>query len=299
MVVSELTPPQPTPPQSKRDLQSAGAVVFGPGGRVLLVHRPKYDDWSFPKGKLDRGEHATAAAVREVAEETGVAIRLGLPLANQRYPISKGMKAVTYWIGRVVGDHDVSGYVANSEIDAVAWVDRKEALGWLTYDYDRDTLVEAGTQRRRTTALIVLRHGAARSRKVWRQDDRLRPLLVSGRLSAERMRPVLAAYDVQRVVSSSSIRCLETVTPFADLVGRKVRAEDELSEEGTTATGVRRIVEDLVGRSRGSVLCTHRPVLPAVFDALGLEDPDLEAGEMFVTHLRGGRVLGSERHLVR
>src|SRR5690349_1211197 len=97
-----------------RDMRSAGVVVFRPGKQVLLVHRPKYDDWSFPKGKLDRGEHPAAAAVREVAEETGLAVRLGVPLGSQRYPISRGTKSVTYWAGRVVGDDDVSTYAPNA-----------------------------------------------------------------------------------------------------------------------------------------------------------------------------------------
>ena len=66
------------------------AVVSPARGQVLLVHRPKYDDWSFPKGKLDPGEHPAAAAVREVAEETGLRVRLGPPLARQRYRRSSG-----------------------------------------------------------------------------------------------------------------------------------------------------------------------------------------------------------------
>src|SRR4051794_31378310 len=167
----------PPTPAAQKEVVSAGAVVLGSGGTVLLVHRPKYDDWSFPKGKLDRGEHATAAAVREVAEETGLSVRLGVPLSSQRYPVSRGFKTVTYWTGRVVGDDDVSGYAVNDEIDDVRWVEVDKARRLLTYPYDRDTLAEARKVRRRTQPLIVLRHGAARSRKAWRQDDRLRPLL--------------------------------------------------------------------------------------------------------------------------
>src|SRR3954469_10161873 len=94
---------------SHGDILAAGAVVLRKG-RVLLVHRPAYDDWSFPKGKLDPGEHAAVAAVREVGEETGVRVRLGVPLARQSYPNGGRTKVVDYWIGRVVGDADVSGY---------------------------------------------------------------------------------------------------------------------------------------------------------------------------------------------
>src|SRR5437868_5505689 len=104
------------------EVRAAGAVVLR-NNQVLLVHRPAYDDWSFPKGKLDPGESAPVAAVREVAEETGVRIRLGVPLRTQSYPNGGGRtKVVDYWVGRVVGDHDVSGYLVNDEIDEVCWV---------------------------------------------------------------------------------------------------------------------------------------------------------------------------------
>src|SRR6476469_10432788 len=143
-----------------KDVLAAGAVVFRPGREVLLVHRPRYDDWSFPKGKLDPGEHPTTAAVREVAEETGLHVRLGPPLASQRYANGGGrIKAVFYWTGRVVGDDDVSGYAVNAEIDEVAWLDVEEAFEQLTYPHDRDTLREALAVRRKTHALVVLRHG--------------------------------------------------------------------------------------------------------------------------------------------
>ncbi|MGZ4449310.1 MAG: NUDIX hydrolase [Nocardioides sp.] len=282
------------------DVLAAGVVVFRPGKRVLLVHRPKYDDWSFPKGKLDPGEHVTAAAVREVAEETGLHVRLGPPLTGQRYPNGGGRsKSVSYWVGRAVGDDDVSGYRPNEEIDEVRWVTRDEAEELLTYPHDRDTLHEALRLRRRTQALVVLRHGTARTRKAWRQDDRLRPLVAAGRRQAEHLVPLLAAYDVTRLVSSSSMRCVETVTPYADLTGWKLELEDGLSEEGATPESVVRVVDDLVTGDKGAVLCGHRPVLPAVFDALGVPDPALEPGEMLVVHLRKGAVVATERHATR
>lgn len=282
---------------------SAGVVVFRPGKRVLLVHRPKYDDWSFPKGKLDRGEHPTAAAVREVAEETGLHVRLGPPLGSQRYSLGARMKTVSYWTGRPVGDHDVSGYLVNAEIDDLEWLEASEAAERLSYEYDRSTLAEALEARRRTTPLVVLRHGPSRSRKAWRGDDRLRPLLATGRHQAERLVPLLAAYGVSRVVTSSSLRCLETVTPYADTTGWALEPDDRLSEEDCSTKRVRRLVDDLVGEmgrdDRGAVLCTHRPVLPEVFEALGIDDPKLAVGEMLVAHLRKGVVVAAERHLAR
>jgi 8-oxo-(d)GTP phosphatase len=282
------------------DVLAAGAVVFRPGKDVLLIHRPRYDDWSFPKGKLDPGEHVAAAAVREVAEETGLRVRLGPPLAEQQYTLENGnRKVVSYWVGRVVGDDDVSGYAPNNEVDAVEWVAYDKALDRLTHDHDRDTLREAGKVRRRTHPVVILRHSQARSRKAWRKDDRLRPLLRAGQRQAEKLVPVLAAYDATRIVSSSSTRCVETVAPYVDATGRKPELVDGLSEEDATRKSVAGVVEELVAGDEGAVLCTHRPVLPKVFEVLGVKDPGLDLGEMLVVHVRKGEVVATERHLVR
>jgi 8-oxo-dGTP diphosphatase len=289
-----------------REVVSAGAVVLGRGGTVLLVHRPKYDDWSFPKGKLDRGEHATAAAVREVEEESGVRVRLGVPLEDQTYPVRAGTKRVLYWIGRAVGDDDVSAFRPNAEIDEVSWFPVDKARRRLSYRFDIDTLEEALGQKRKTRTLVVLRHSQARSRKAWRRDDRERPLLATGWQQASKLVPVLGAYDVRRLVTSSSSRCVQTLEPYADAAGRKLRTDDQLSEENATRKGIRRMVtsmlEDLHDRpasAGGLVVCTHRPVLPWVFDALAVDDPGLAPGEMMVLHLRKGGVRGAERHLLR
>ena len=281
-----------------RDVRAAGAVVTRKGGEVLLVHRPKYDDWSFPKGKLDPGEHAVTAAVREVAEETGLDVCLGPPLTRQRYRMSNGRwKSVDYWTARAVGSDDVAGYRANDEIDAVEWVDRQAARDRLTYAYDRDTLDEAGPLRRRTRALVVLRHGKARARGGWTADDRLRPLVQLGESQAQRLVPLLAAFGVTAVHTSSSTRCVQTVTPYADAAGCSVELHDELSEEDATAEAVVDLVDALLDDDLdggGAVLCTHRPVLPTVLDALEVRDVRLEPGAMLVAHHRKGRVVASQ-----
>lgn len=279
-------------------MRAAGAVVTRKGGDVLLVHRPKYDDWSFPKGKLDRGEHVVTAAVREVAEETGLDVRLGPALAQQRYRQSNGRwKSVDYWTARVVGRDDVSGYRPNAEIDAVEWVPWKDAQERLTYSYDRDTLAEARPLRRRTRTLVVLRHAKARSRSGWRKDDRLRPLVRPGETQAQRLVPLLAAFDVTVAHTSSSTRCVQTVMPYADVTGWPVKQYDELSEEDATVEGVVDLVDGLLHSdldSGGAVLCTHRPVLPTVLDALQVPDVFLEPGAMLVVHHRKGRVVATE-----
>jgi 8-oxo-dGTP pyrophosphatase MutT (NUDIX family)/phosphohistidine phosphatase SixA len=277
-------------------VRAAGAVVTRKGGEVLLVHRPKYDDWSFPKGKLDPGEHTVTAAVREVAEETGLDVRLGPALSPQRYRMSNGRwKSVDYWTARVVGSDDVSGYRPNAEIDDVEWVPWKDAVHRLTYPYDRETLAEARPLRRRTRALVVLRHGKARSRGAWKKDDRLRPLVQLGEAQAQRLVPLLAAFDVTVAHSSSSTRCVQTVAPYAEVTGWPVKLYDELSEEGATAEGVVDLVDALLDGGESAVLCTHRPVLPTVLDALRVPEAKLEPGGMLVVHHRKGRVVASEQ----
>jgi 8-oxo-(d)GTP phosphatase len=282
------------------DVIAAGAVVTRKGGDVLLVHRPKYDDWSFPKGKLDQGEHVTTAAVREVAEETGLDIRLGPPLTTQRYWVTQNgdrrLKRVHYWVGRVVGDDDVSTYHVNSEIDEVAWVPLDKVQDRLDYEYDRRTLEELRRLRKKTYPLVVLRHGRARARKSWKKDDRQRPLTKAGEFQAEQVVPVLGAYGVTRVVTSSSRRCWATVAPYAEVAGIDLVDTDDMSEEDATPELVAEQVHDLLSRREASVLCTHRPVLPWVFDALGIEPRPLATGSVFVVHHRRGQVVAAEHH---
>jgi 8-oxo-dGTP pyrophosphatase MutT (NUDIX family)/phosphohistidine phosphatase SixA len=280
-------------------IAAAGVVVCRKGPQVLLVHRPKYDDWSFPKGKLDPDEHATTAAVREVAEETGLDVRLGLPLTQQHYLVQNGQlrdKYVDYWAGQVVGGDDVSGYRPNEEIDGVAWVPLAEAAARLTHERDRATLEEFAMHRERTEPLVILRHGKARPRKSWAKDDRLRPLNKVGRLQAQQVVPVLSAYGVRRILSSSSRRCWSTLSPYADVTGLELDVTRDLTEEDTSAKAVERHVHRLLARAEPTVLCTHKPVLPHVYEAVGVRDPQLRAGAMLVVHHRGGQVVSVELH---
>jgi 8-oxo-dGTP diphosphatase len=203
-------------------------------------------------------------------------------------------KSVEYWTARAVGSDDVSGYRPNDEIDSVQWVPWDAAVRRLTYPYDRDTLAEARPLRRKTRALVVLRHGKARSRHSWRKDDRLRPLLRLGETQAERLVPLLAAFDVTSVHTSSSTRCVQSVTPYVDATGWPVKKYDELTEEDASAGGIVGLLDALLDSGESTVVCTHRPVLPTVLDALGAPDVRLEPGCMLVAHHRKGRVVATE-----
>jgi 8-oxo-dGTP diphosphatase len=114
-------------------VRAAGGLV-GRDGRVLLVHRPRYDDWTFPKGKAENGETDEACALREVHEETGLRCELDEELETTAYVDSKGRpKRVRWWAMRIVGD---DGFTPNDEVDALRWATPGEARGLLSYDRD-------------------------------------------------------------------------------------------------------------------------------------------------------------------
>ena len=185
--------------------------------QVALVHRPRYDDWSWAKGKLDAGEEWPAAAVREVAEETSLRVHLRRPLPTSTYPIGSlsglATKEVRYWVAEVVGD---TGALKH-EIDEVAWLAPEEAA--LRLDYARDqeqlrALVQADEADELTTwPLAVVRHAKAYPRGSWEGADPLRPLDARGKERAAALGPILAAYGVKRLVSSPSTRCVDTLRP--------------------------------------------------------------------------------------
>lgn len=284
------------------DVVAAGAVVVrkDEGGQVLLVHRPKYDDWAWPKGKRDPGEHVSTTAVREVLEETGVEIRLDRPLPPQLYSVSGGRaKTVHYWIGRVLGDADVSGYVPNDEIDEVAWFGFDKARARLTYADDVSLLDRVERQHKLTSTLVVLRHARATKRATWQGPDEERPLTTVGRVQARSLVPVLSAFGVTRVVASDSQRCLRTVSPYARDQVLGIEAVPGLNEVDSTPVTIESAVRDLLATKESSVLCSHRPVLPQIFDVLGIAEEPLGPGEMVVCHHRKGRVVATERYLVR
>jgi 8-oxo-dGTP diphosphatase len=277
------------------DVIAAGAVVVRKGA-VLLVHRPKYDDWSFPKGKQDPGEDDVVTAVREVAEETGVEVRLGMPLPSTAYVQLDGRtKLVHYWRASVVGDHDVTTYRANDEIDDVAWVPIHEAAELLSYQRDRDVLAALETSHK-TTPLVVLRHAKALSRKKWDGADPERPLTDEGQAQAKSLTTLLAAYGITRVVTSSSTRCVQTVQPYVDEHVLTASQTVALSEEHVDADAARALVGDLLADTEPTVVCSHRPVLPVLLARLGVDIPPLDPGSLLVVHHRKGEILAAELH---
>lgn len=298
---------------------------------VALVHRPRYDDWSWPKGKLDPGEDWGTAAARETHEETGLQVRLGRPLPEARYLMltksgESGEKVVRYWASTVIGG---SGVLEN-EIDAVEWLDVVEANVRLDYAHDREqlrALVRAhGDGALETWPLVIVRHAKALGRSDWKGDDRERPLEARGRERADALVPVLAAYGITRILTSPSVRCLDTISPYAVWSGTEPRAKKGLSEEGHEADPAKAVqhVEGVLERGAPAAICSHGPVMGALLEMLGTRldlvgdgsvetlerfvearDDNLVKGEALVCHVAGvglgktdgARIVAVERHL--
>lgn len=305
-------------------LLAAGALVWRERrGRleVLLVHRPKYDDWSFPKGKVDPGESLRTCAVREVAEETGAQVALGQPLGRVRYRLSSGArKEVSYWAARELETADPAVRARQpvhpaspTEIDGAEWVDSSKARKRLTHAMDRDllgSLVDLWEDGKLDTwTFVLVRHARAVKRSVWRRrrkrdaeaDEATRPLTSDqGEVRARALVPILAAYGVGRVVTSPWRRCYDTVACYVRAAGLTMVTEPALTEAAHSRDpkAARRAVADELSRRGPAVaLCTHRPVLPSVMDAVADyapgkllrsvpdQDPWLKTGEIMVVHM--------------
>lgn len=239
---------------------------------VLLIHRTKQKDVSFPKGKLDPGESMPQAAVRETLEETGIAVHLGVNLGTITYQLPSGdeRKTVQYWAAEATeAAIAVSQFRPNSEIEALEWVPARQAKKRLSYRADRElfevflTLCDTGALD--TFAIVLLRHAKAESRSdIW-PIDRLRPLADRGEQQAETLVATLEAFGPSRIVSSSAERCMRTVTPLAQHLGKTIRVNEGLSQDhwntGDTSD-LRRAIGKVVRKGKTTVICTHRPVLP-------------------------------------
>jgi 8-oxo-dGTP pyrophosphatase MutT (NUDIX family) len=277
---------------------AAGGVVWRErrGTReVLLVHRPRYDDWSLPKGKLTAHEHVLLAARREIEEETGVEVLLGPPLGVQRYAIRKNggtaEKLVHYWSAVPLDDGD---FEPNDEVDEISWLPVDKARNKLSYPRDVDILDALEHAVPVVATVVVVRHAEAVKRKDWDGKDTLRPLTSNGEAVAERLAEVLAALGANRIISSNAERCAATVMPYAAAVDRHVHLWPEISERGYNADpdGLRGLAERVWRPGKVTVVCSHRPVLPALLRELGLKAGKFSTGAFLVAHrLADGRLV--------
>jgi 8-oxo-(d)GTP phosphatase len=301
--------------EAAAEIRAAGAVLWRPAGRgtqVAVIHRPKYDDWSLAKGKLDGGEHVLQAAVREVAEETGMTVTLGLHLPPVRYLVDGQPKVVDYWAGTVPA---AAAFVPNHEVDRLDWVALSQAARRLSYDHDVALLAQFAAAPRPTVPVILVRHASAGSKSDWHKDDVLRPLDGRGKEQARLLAVLLGCFGAGRVLSSPAERCLGTVRPYAERIGVRVESVPGL---GLPAAGSRKKADaaeaelEQAAASAGAaaarqdrpvVICAHRENIPvllaAVCGQLGAPPPagpPLRKGGFWVLHRSAGVLAGTELH---
>jgi 8-oxo-dGTP diphosphatase len=292
-------------------IYAAGAILWREEkGKLLvaLIHRNRHNDWSWPKGKVDPGELLPVTAVREIAEETGLKIKLGPRLKIVNYKIPSGTpKEVHYWAARVTpAALAKSKFKPSEEVESVEWRTPEEAKKLLTYEFDSDVLDELlAIYKRgqlRTKPLIVLRHAKATPRTDWMNgeaiDDGKRPLLPEGYAQAKQLVKLLGAFAPKRVITSPWSRCLNTVLPYAKKRKLKIIERSQLSELGNKKGPKRtkNVINDIIEDGRASVICSHRPALPTIFETLAKhasaahrdqlqEGTTLKPAEMIVIHL--------------
>lgn len=217
---------------SAKIVLAAGGVLWRPGHResaaeVAVIHRPRYDDWSLPKGKVDPGETEPVTAVREVFEETGHRVHLGHRVASVSYPIDQRTKKVQYWSARSLG----GSFAPNNEVDDLIWLPAAAAIKKVSYPYDRKVLRRWAKQPADTKSVLIVRHGTAGSKSRFSGDDNLRPLDKKGRAQAEALVAQLAAFGPTDVYSADRVRCHQTVEPLAEELGVPIHNEPALTEE--------------------------------------------------------------------
>ncbi len=299
------------------EIEAAGVVPWrrGPDGpEVLLVHRPRRDDWSLAKGKREPGEELPETAIREVAEEAGLRLLAGRRLETVRYLVGGRPKRVEFWAAaEPARPGQPAAFVPNDEVDEVRWFPLPRAFERLSYATDVVVLNDFARWPHRTVPLVVLRHASAGHKKDWAGDDLLRPLDFKGQSEARTLVSLLGCFGPVRVVSSPAARCLATIEPYAGHVGAPVvvepalmlprRSGAETSADQDTHPEVIGAVRRLLADGIPTVICAHRENIPDIM-AVACEylnappppDPSLPKSSFWILQAAESVLAGMERY---
>ncbi|MGI8871911.1 MAG: NUDIX hydrolase [Candidatus Limnocylindria bacterium] len=293
-------------------IRAAGGVLWRPAVaaatgeptvEVAVIHRPRYDDWSFPKGKIASGENEVDGAIREVLEETGCRARLGRSLGETRYLKDQGgvvrPKVVRWWAMEATG----GSFSPNREVDDLRWVTLAEAGELVTREHDRELLDRFARGPAPTRTVLLVRHGSAGSRRTWRGEDRDRPLDECGLQQADELVRLLVHFDPSRILSADYARCRQTVQPLADTLGISIVDEPMLSESGYPEheEAAVQLVRTLGQAHGASVAASQGDVIPDLIARVAAgDDVDVplparsEKGGTWALTFRGERLAAAE-----
>jgi phosphohistidine phosphatase SixA/8-oxo-dGTP pyrophosphatase MutT (NUDIX family) len=281
-------------------IAAAGGVVWRmsrSGVRIAVIHRPRRDDWSLPKGKLlvqaGRTEPTIVAAHREVVEETGLDVAVQHRVGRVHYRIGSANKTVTYWAMRHLG----GSFVPNAEADLMRWVTPENALALLSFPADRGVVDQFTAHPIADAAVLLVRHGKAGKRSTWKKDDRLRPLDAHGRRQADAIARVGALFVPRRVGAAPLERCEQTVGPLARSLKLKVTSAPRFAD-AQFERRPERTVDALAALSRSGVsaVASQGVTIPALLDYLCPQRSghDSRKGSIWAVFFRDGQMIATD-----
>ena len=283
-------------------IRAAGALLWrevdSRNLEIALIHRPRYDDWSLPKGKIEGGETALQCAYREVFEETGIKATFTRQLGTVEYEESGQKKRVIFWAARCAVD--AGAFVVNEEVDELAWFTPEDALAKATHDSDRQMIEDFQAQEQRTDTLIILRHAKALERGDWDEADSERTLDEVGFDQAQLLIKHLEPFAIDEVYTSNYTRCVQTVTPLSHSRGLTIMQVPSLNEETFENDPQRSVAfaNALKQDEKNILICSHNPVIPTMLRGIlntKLKNKDLiklEPGDAWIVHRVRGEIVG-------
>ena len=283
---------------------AAGAVLWRKSEKkkieVLIIHRPKYDDWTFPKGKAEIGEPLIACAYREVLEETNIETAFGPYLGEVEYLTNDGKKKVSYWAAKVIKEKD---FKPNTEVDQLKWVEVKKVKELLTLNTDKKILEQFLKIEPDTKPFILLRHAKAVTRDEWQGEDDDRPLDSYGQNQAKRLLAMYQVFNLEQIHSSDAVRCYDTVVAIAKGLNIKLEVTGKLSEDTYKKDKEKAFdyANDLMKSNESVLLCSHNPILPKMLNKLTKKsEVDADEGKLlpadgWVIHRIGKEVIQIDR----
>ena len=285
-------------------ISAAGAVVWRKHKdnftEVAIIHRPKNDDWSFPKGKIEVGESLIACAHREVLEETNLQTEFGPHLGQVEYFTPDGLKKVTYWSAKVIAEKP---FRTNSEVDQLKWIPITKVIEVLTNETDKEIFDKFVKVKFNSKPFILLRHAKAITRDEWQGEDDDRPLSSSGQNQAMRLLSTYQVFNIDQIHSSDAVRCYDTVKSMAKGLDIKLEVSSKLSENTYKKDKEKAFdyVSELVKEDKSILICSHNPILPKMLNKLTkkseieADEDKLSPADGWVIHRSGKEIIQIDR----